>query len=218
MSEPPDTGLLHEIYPVSRETVQRLSILVECVRNWQRKTNLVSPGSLEAIWTRHIADSLQCVAIKPDASSWVDLGSGGGFPGLVIAAVMADWKSLREPQVHLIESNQKKAAFLRHANREMGTGAVIHCERVESVSKQFSEIEIVTARAFAPLCRLLEMAEPLFLSGATGLFHKGRGYASEIEECDGVWKFDLVSHASKTSEDSVLLEISNLQRAQQQAR
>ena len=209
-----DPEQLGEFYPVSRETIRRLEVFVDLLVTWQAKTNLVAPDTLPEVWTRHIADSLQCVAIA-DAwpaerrQHWIDLGSGGGFPGLVIAAVLADRAN---SSVALVESNRKKAAFLRQANRKMGAGAEILADRVESAAKRISEAQIVTARAFAPLPKLLNYAAPALLSGATGLFHKGRDYRREIEDCDGLWSFDLIDHPSRIASDSVILEIRNLQR------
>ena len=205
-----ELNLIDKVHPVSRETLDRFSILVNCVHEWQAKTNLVSPTTLDSIWTRHVVDSLQCLAIKPDARSWVDLGSGGGFPGLIIGAVMAEQKSSK---VQLVESNLKKAAFLRQTARKMGIDVLVHAERVESVAEQLDGIDVVTARAFAPLPRLLEYAERLICRGATGLFHKGRGYEQELEECNGLWDFDLINHPSIVSGDSVLLEVKNLKCA-----
>ena len=205
---------LAEIYPVSRETIRRLEVLVDLLVAWQAKTNLVAPETLLDVWIRHIADSLQCIAIADTWPAdrrqyWVDLGSGGGFPGLVVAAVLADRAN---GSVALVESNQKKAAFLRQANRKMGAGAEILAERVESVAKRISKAQIVTARAFAPLPKLLNYAAPALLSGATGLFHKGRDFRREIEDCDGLWSFDLIDHPSRIASDSVILEIRDLQR------
>ncbi len=202
-----ELDLILKTCTVSRETLERFSVLVGCVYEWQRKTNLVSPGTLDMIWTRHIIDSLQCVAICPDARRWVDLGSGGGFPGLVVAAVLAEQEGA---VVQLVESNLKKAAFLRQTSRKMGVDVIVHAERVESVTEQLKEVDVITARAFAPLYRLLEYAAPLISAGSTGLFHKGRGYESELKECVGLWEFDLVNHPSVVSDDSTLLEISNL--------
>lgn len=209
-----DPEQLGKFYPVSRETFGRLEVLVDLLVAWQAKTNLVAPETLENVWIRHIADSLQCVAIADtwpagERQRWIDLGSGGGFPGLVIAAVLAE---RADATIMLVESNQKKAAFLRQANRKMGAGAEILAERVESAAEQISKAQVVTARAFAPLPKLLNHAAPALLSGATGLFHKGRDYRREIEDCDGLWSFDLVDHPSRIASDSVVLEIRNLQR------
>ncbi len=200
---------LSRIYPVSRETFRRFEILVERVEEWQKKTNLVAPSTLNEIWNRHIADSLQCLSIKPDARSWVDIGSGGGFPGLVIAAVMADREN---STVDLVESIQKKCSFLRQVNRQMSGRAKIHCDRIENARNLIPTPEIVTARALAALPMLLELSSPWLLNGATALFHKGREYEAELADCDGLWTFDLVNHESVISSDSVILEIRNLKQ------
>lgn len=198
---------LQAIHPVSRETFQRLELYVERLKEWQTKTNLVAPSTLEQIWERHIADSLQCIALKQDVRSWVDIGSGGGLPGLVINAVMIDHINY---DLHMVESNSKKCAFLRQINRQMGGKAQIYSARIESAAKQIKTPEVVTARALASLPKLLELSSFWLEGGAVGLFHKGREYKTEIEECNGLWEFDLIEHPSRVAEDSVLLEISNL--------
>ena len=198
---------LNEILPVSRETFLKLEILADGVERWQPKPNLIANGTLDDLWSRHIADSLQSIALKSSAKHWIDIGSGGGFPGLVIAACMA---MSEDSTVHLVESNSKKCAFLRQMNRQMGAKAEIHAERIESAAKRISTPEIVTARALAALPKLLDLASPWLLDGAIGLFHKGRDFEAEIKECDGLWEFDLINHPSTISDESVILEISNL--------
>ncbi len=205
----PEFELINQIYPVSRETMNRLNILVDAVRAWQKKTNLVAHSTIGSIWARHVADSIQCAELMPDARCWVDVGSGGGFPGLVIAAVMAEHENAK---VHLVESNHKKSAFLMQAARKMDVPVIVHADRIESAAKQFSNVDIVTARAFAPLKKLLELVEPIMTGRTVALFHKGRDYRPEIEECNGLWTFDLIDHKSSIAEDSVVLEISNLQK------
>ncbi len=205
---------LLRIYPVSRETFQRLKIMVERVEEWQKKTNLIALSTLNDIWSRHIADSLQCLRLKPEARSWVDIGSGGGFPGLVIAAVMAEHES---SSVDLVESIQKKCSFLRQVNRQMGATAKIHCNRIENVSLSIPQPEIITGRALAALPTLLELSSPWMLNGATALFHKGREFEAELADCDGLWEFDLVHHESVISSDSVILEIRNLKQVKADA-
>lgn len=209
MSGYSETRTLSKIHPVSRETLGRLSSYVDLLVQWQQKTNLIASSTVEQIWDRHVADSLQVLALKPDCRKWLDLGSGGGFPGLVIAAAMADQK---DASVTLVESNQKKAAFLRQANRKMDAGAKIHNGRIEDFAGQGIEVSVVTARALATLPLLLELAYPWMAKGAVALFHKGRDFERELEECDGLWNFDLVHHQSLISADSAILEISNLQR------
>ena len=200
---------LSRIHPVSRETFARLKILVARIEEWQKKTNLVAPSTLNDIWNRHIADSLQCISLKPEARSWVDIGSGGGFPGLVIAAIMADYE---DSSVSLVESIQKKCSFLRQVNRQMQTRAQVYCGRIEDINSFVSQPEIVTARALAALPLLLKLASPWLLNDATALFHKGREFEAELADCDGLWEFDLVNHRSAISTDSVILEIRNLKQ------
>ena len=200
---------LSVIHPVSRETIERLNIYVDRLVEWQKKTNLVAPSTLNDIWERHIADSLQCIAIKPHALSWLDLGSGGGLPGMVIAAALAERE---DAHITLVESNRKKTAFLRQVNRQMNSGAKILTGRIEEVGQLGNSPEIVTARALTALPKLLELVYPWLSTGAVGLFHKGREYRRELADCDGLWRFDLICHESRIATDSVILEISNLQR------
>ncbi len=130
-----DTGqIVHKYGDVSRETLERLQIYVDLVLKWQPAQNLIAPSTIADIWTRHVADSLQTQWLDPAARVWVDIGSGGGFPGIVTAILLAD-----EPDahVHLIESNQRKAAFLRTALRETGSTGTVHPGRIESVAKDW---------------------------------------------------------------------------------
>lgn len=200
--------LLFQIYRLRDNELEALAEYVSQLIKWQAKTNLIAPSTVKQIWDRHIADSLQCFAAYPSAKYWVDLGSGGGLPGLV-TAIMLQEKS--DTIVHLLESNQKKAAFLRSVSLKLNLNTKIHAGRIESEAKQINGIEVVTARALAPLPKLLGLAEPL-MRGAVGLFHKGRDYSRELEDCSGLWNFDLVEHESKIEPDSVLLEIRNLKR------
>jgi 16S rRNA (guanine527-N7)-methyltransferase len=182
--------------PVSRETEARLDRFVALLLNWQRRINLIAPSTEAKLWTRHVADSLQLLALVPDARRWVDLGSGGGFPGLVIACALAETKGA---QVHLVESNAKKAAFLREAARVTGVPAVIHATRIEDFVDNAPEgIEVVTARALAPLVDLLGSAYPLIQRGAWGLFSKGQAAASELTEAGKHWKIRASLEVSRT--------------------
>lgn len=208
-----DLEFLHTVYPVSRETMQRLETYGSLLAAWQQKTNLVAPSTLDHFWRRHVADSLQCLALKPETSVWADLGSGGGFPGLAIAVANA---GRPDRQHHLVESIHKKCAFLREVARHTGARATVHCERIESAAKGIAELpqppQIVTARALTSLDKLLALSEPLLAAGAIALFHKGREFEAELRECNGLWRFDLIVHPSRIEADSVLLEISRLQR------
>jgi 16S rRNA (guanine527-N7)-methyltransferase len=180
------------ITPVSRETAARLDRFVGLFLTWQRKLNLVSSSTLGTLWTRHIADSLQLVRLAPEATTWLDLGSGGGFPGLVIACALADTAGRR---VHLVESNARKAAFLREAARILSLPAVVHCARIEDFVPRWSDsAEVVVARALAPLPRLLDYASPALKKGAKGLFPKGQDVEAELTEAAKSWNIaaDLV--------------------------
>jgi 16S rRNA (guanine527-N7)-methyltransferase len=205
-----DREVLSAVWPVSRETIERLETFRLLLERWQAKTNLVSPGTLSEFWIRHVADSLLVKRIAPNALHFADLGTGGGFPGMVLAIVQAEVPGARH---FLIESNQKKCAFLRVVARETGAAATICNERIESATKQIldsgSQIEIVTARALTSMSKLLDLADPFLAAGAVGLFHKGREYRSELEECNGLWRYDLVVHDSGIEPGSVLLEVRN---------
>ncbi len=160
------------LVPVSRETEDRLALYVALLRRWQRIKNLVGPSTLDRVWTRHVADSAQLAALMPEGRRWLDMGSGAGFPGLVIAMLLRDAPG---SVVHLVESNARKCAFLREAARETGAAAVIHNARVENVTPELEHVDVVTARALAPLPDLLEMGKIPLSRGAFGLFLKSAG-------------------------------------------
>src|SRR6185369_17090629 len=150
--------------PVSRETEARLDRFVDLLVEWQAKTNLVAPSTLPHLWTRHIADSLQLLDLAPTAKIWVDLGSGGGFPGVVLACALAETPGA---MVHLVERNAKKAAFLREAIRVTGSPGTVHLADIGDTVERFAgSVDCVTARAVAPLHELVGFAEPLVKRGA----------------------------------------------------
>lgn len=161
---------------VSRETEQRLATYVELLRKWQTIKNLVSEGTLDEIWTRHIADSAQVLPLAPGASVWADMGSGAGFPGLVIAILLREEDGAL---VHLIESNNRKCAFLREVARETGAHVQVHCARVEDVVPTLSGIDALTARGLAPLPQLLLWGKRLIEAGTLGVFLKGEEFRRE---------------------------------------
>jgi 16S rRNA (guanine527-N7)-methyltransferase len=172
--------------PVSRETTDRLDRFVPVLLRWQQRINLIAPSTEPHVWTRHISDSLQLIGLAPDARVWADLGSGGGFPGLVIACALAETPGAR---IHLVETNSKKIAFLREAVRATDTPAVVHAARIEDFAALPPEkMDAVTARALAPLPKLLGIAAPLLKSGALGLFPKGQDVASELTKAAKSWK------------------------------
>lgn len=197
-----------ELLGVSRETEQRLSILVDELRRWQSVKNLVGSGTLDRIWIRHVADSAQLLDHAPDARRWIDLGSGAGFPGLVLGVLLRDRP---DAQIHLVESNGRKCAFLRHAARVTGANAVVHQARLETVVGRFAgSTDVVTARALARLVDLIAWTRPLLQSGAIGLFPKGREAQAELTEAAKSWTFSAQIVPSRTSSDGRILRIKGL--------
>lgn len=202
----PGLETLEALLPVSRETYDRLAVFVALVRKWQKAENLVAPGTLPEIWTRHVADSAQLIPLFPDARQWLDLGSGGGFPGLVVAILLGD---ITGAAVHLVESNTRKCAFLRTAIRETGAPAVVHQGRIEDVLAKWTEpVDVISARALASLSDLLRMSAHMIGPWRRAAFLKGVDYRAEIAEASQSWDLDLLIHPSRISEGSVILEIS----------
>jgi 16S rRNA (guanine527-N7)-methyltransferase len=197
--------------PVSRETMERLDRFVELLLTWQRTTNLIASSTIPNIWTRHIADSLQLIDLAPDARVWVDLGSGGGFPGLMIASTLAGKPGAL---VHLVESNAKKAAFLREAQRLTGAPAIVHVERIEDFAAGFRDrADAVTARAVAPLKSLLDKCFPLLgKNGATGLFPKGQNVELELGEARKRWNIKVNLVPSRTDPAARIVVVRELER------
>ena len=182
--------------PVSRETEARLDRYVALLLEWQTKTNLVAPSTLPNIWTRHISDSLQLTDLAPSAKIWVDLGSGGGFPGVVLACALAETPGAN---VHLVERNAKKAAFLREAVRITSAAATVHLAGIgDIVDRIGSRVDCVTARALAPLHQLVGFAEPLMRGGAKALFLKGQDVEAELTEATKYWNIEPRLHSSRT--------------------
>ena len=194
---------------VSRETLDRLQIFVDLVLKWQPAQNLIAPSTIPDIWTRHVADSLQTQWSYPEARTWVDIGSGGGFPGVVTAILLADQP---DGHVHMIESNQRKVAFLRTALRETGSKGTVHPGRIESVAKGWTHgpVDAVSARALASLDQLLQLAEPFTARGARAVFHKGQDFQREVNEASDTWDFDLVEKVSLIDPVSRMLLLSNI--------
>ena len=182
--------------PTSRDTQTRLDRFVELLLAAQRHTNLISKSSAATLWTRHIADSLQLLDLAPDARLWIDLGSGAGFPGLVLACALADQPGA---QVHLVESTLKKANFLRQTADQIGVPVMVHAVRIEDFGKTFgARPDAVTARALAPLDKLLGLARPLLEKGAQGLFPKGQDVEHELTQASKYWSFEPKLVPSKT--------------------
>ncbi len=201
---------LRAIVPtVSRETAERLNAFEVLFRKWSAAIDLASPSTLADLWKRHILDSAQLFPLAPDAKRWLDLGSGGGFPGIVTACFLAE---ISGASIDLVESAGKKAAFLRTAAGQLGVPARVHAERIEAMWGGIAAPQVITARALASLTDLFTLAEPWLAGGAKALFQKGRDYQREIDESRVGWSFDLVKHQSSIDQASVILEIGNLRR------
>ncbi|MCZ7593938.1 MAG: 16S rRNA (guanine(527)-N(7))-methyltransferase RsmG [Hyphomicrobium sp.] len=177
-------------FNVSRETIDKLLAYETLLRQWQKTINLVAPSTLDAVWSRHFADSAQLLAMAPpDAKRWLDLGSGAGFPGLVLAVMLADRAGAK---VTLMESDTRKAAFLAEVARRTGAPVDIRPERIEKAATQskLGPVDVITARALAPLPRLLELAAPAFSAHTVGLFLKGREAEAEVDAARERWAFE----------------------------
>jgi len=194
---------------VSRETCDMLVMFEQALIKWNRSINLVATSTEAEIWSRHILDSAQLAALAPAARRWLDIGSGGGFPGLVLAILLRDRPG---GHIDLVESNRKKAGFLQAMVGQFRLHARIHAVRIEAMSVE--PIDVVTARALAPMPLLLELSERWLSGGARALFHKGRDYVHEVSESSQRWTFDLLEHRSAIDPGGVILEISNLHRNQ----
>ena len=201
------------LIPVSRETTTRLDRFVTLLLDWQSTTQLIASGTVRHLWTRHVADFLQLLDLAPQARTWVDLGSGGGFPGLVLACALAETAGAT---VHLVESNARKAAFLREAARTCGVPAVVHAERIEDFVDAFAPpADVVTARALAPLKSLLDQSFDLLKTGAIGLFPKGQDVGAELTEASKYWNMETSLVQSRTNPGGRIVVVRALERRAQ---
>lgn len=202
MQEPLLTGL-----SVSRETIDRLRAYEDLIRKWNKSINLISKASGLEIWNRHILDSAQLFRKSDETTSiWADLGSGGGLPGLVIAILRLEHSP--DMQVHLVESDQRKAVFLRTVSTNLGLKCTIHAKRAEELAPIGADV--VSARALASLDQLIPMAKHHAAPTGTLRFLKGRTAQAEIETAQLNWSFDVVATPSLTDNDAQILEISNV--------
>jgi 16S rRNA (guanine527-N7)-methyltransferase len=208
---------------VSRETLGRLDAYVDLLVKWQRAINLVAPSTLKSLWTRHILDSAQIATLGAKHQSWADLGSGAGFPGLIIAILARDLardpardlaREWPEPGLfYLIESDQRKASFLREAARVTGASVEIQACRAEDILPELrGKVTAVTARALAPLPSLLALAEPLLTTGVEGFFPKGETLSSELQRASEIFAFESRAVPSQSDEKGRILVIRDLRR------
>ncbi len=201
---------LCERFIVSRESLERLEVYVSVLLSWQERINLIGPSTVDQVWSRHIADALQLLLLfPPGKTELADLGSGAGIPGLVIA-IVAGYR------VHLYESNGKKAAFLREAIRQTRATATVHQIRIEQLQDEAAlpGVQVVLARAFAPLERLIGYAEPFLKKGAIGFFHKGQDVDAELTAAAKCWKLNSIKHPSIIDSNGVILEVKEAVRVQ----
>jgi 16S rRNA (guanine527-N7)-methyltransferase len=190
---------------VSRETADRLEIYAAELVRWQKAINLVGRGTLDSVWQRHLLDSAQLLRHLPaSAGPLVDLGAGAGFPGLVLAI-------LGVPDVHLIESDVRKSAFLAEIARRTQTKVTLHTRRIEDVSP--FPAGVVTARAVAPLTALLALAHRFFGPATVGLFHKGRDWRRELTLAEEAWTMDARCLPSVADPDSIIMRVATLHPA-----
>lgn len=196
-------------FPVTKGAIERLEAYADTLRLWQKRINLVAPSTLDDVWHRHFADSAQILDLAPlGARSWVDIGSGAGFPGLVIAILLADRQPPASTRITLVESDQRKCAFLAEVLRKTGLGKTISvdilCARIEAppTRAKLAPADVVSARALAPLEKLLEMAIPLLDPRGRGLFLKGRGVSAEIAAAKRAVEFSYDLVPSRTEADA----------------
>ena len=201
-------------FGVTAETIERLKIYADTLALWQKRINLVAPSTIPDVWHRHFADSAQIVDLAPLAGqTWADLGSGAGFPGLVVAILHADVPAPR-PRFVLIESDQRKAAFLAEVVRRTGLTATISvdilCMRIESAATRgmLASADVVSARALAPLDKLIELASPLLKASGCGLFMKGRGVEAELAAAKRSFEFSYELVPSRTEPDAGIVVMS----------
>jgi 16S rRNA (guanine527-N7)-methyltransferase len=209
-----DKAAALRLTPVSHETEARLDRYVALLLQWQAKTNLISPATIPHLWTRHISDSLQLLTLAPDARIWLDFGSGGGFPGVVLACAMADLGG----HVHLVERNAKKAAFLREALRVTQAPGSVHLADIGDNVDSFPErVDCITARAVASLELILGFAAPHMNQGTKALFLKGQDVDAELTEATKYWNINPRLHPSLTGGQGWIVELDQIARREPSA-
>jgi 16S rRNA (guanine527-N7)-methyltransferase len=203
-----DAAQFLENFDVSRETISRLEAYEALLTKWNPRINLVSATTLSQIWSRHFLDSAQIFDLAANGNSWADLGSGGGFPGLIIAALAAEKKP--DLRVTLVESDLRKSAFLASAAREMKLSVHILSERIEQIPALTADV--LSARALAPLEKLLEFSHLHLRADGVGIFPKGESWRKEVTAAQKVWSFDYEAYDSKTDSEAAILVIKGVKR------
>lgn len=220
-------------FDVSRETLEKLVVYQALLGKWQQRINLVGPATLGAFWTRHVADSAQLLGLaRRQDRVWLDLGSGGGFPGLVLAMMLEPRGGL----VHLVESDERKVAFLRTVIRETGAPAQVHLSRIETLAEArpasghdtghdtghgsgvgseaaaafIGDVQVITARALAALPKLLPLVAPFFNPSTIALLPKGRGWQEELTQAEQSWTLEAQIIESVTDKDARVVKLTHL--------
>lgn len=187
---------------VSRETIERLEAYVALLREWSRVHNLIGPIEMDQIWSRHIADSAQLITLAPDTLRWIDFGSGAGLPGLILAVLLAERAG---GSVELVEANATRAAFLREAGRRLAVPVFVHQERLERIVERWnSPVDALSARALAPMSKLVDWLSPLIARGVPGYFHKGLDFDNEWAEVHDRDRFVLLQHNSRIGSGTIV--------------
>ncbi len=203
-----DKAAALKLHDVSRETLRRLEQYVDLLLLWQQKMNLIAPSTIPFVWTRHVANSLQLLDHAPEAKTWIDLGSGGGFPAIPIACALAERPG---SLAQMVESNGKKAAFLREAVRVTGVPARVHLDRIEKFCQgPVESVDVVSARALSPLKLLCDQTFPWIEKGAIGLFPKGQDIDAELTEATKYWNIEATVAPSKTSTAGCIVIVRHL--------
>jgi len=204
-----DRAVALRLNTVSRETLARLDRFVELLLHWQSSMNLIGSSTIPQLWTRHVADSLQLLDLAPNARTWIDLGTGAGFPGVVIACALAGMPGAK---VWLVDKSPKKGAFLRAAVRALDIPALVHTGRIEDFSASFSDsADVVTARALAPMPKLLGFVAPFVEKGAQALLSKGQDIDAELTEAAKYWNIEAMRVPSRTNPTSRIVVVSRLE-------
>jgi len=201
-------SLVHDF--VSRETIARLDQVATLLIQRQKRLNLIARSTVPVLWTRHIADSLQLLPLAPGARTWIDLGSGAGFPGLALACALVEVPGTR---VELVESVQKKANFLGEVIQALALPAIVHARRIEDFTAETkTRFDVVTARALAPMDRLLRYATPLLKRGAIGLFPKGQDVAAELTQASKSWNIEAELIQSITDPSGRIIRVQHVRQ------
>ena len=201
-----DSGAKSWLDNLDTKTIERLKIYHDLLLKWKSVKNLISNKTYDDIWTRHFQDSAQILDLAPNAQSWVDLGSGGGFPGLVIAILLSENLNCK---IQLIDSDHRKCAFLRHVSRETGASVDVHCGRIEDILPHLDRPDVISARALAPMKQLLDWSEAFIKQGTTGLFLKGQDVDKELTEISTYSNFKMKMVKSKTDPKARIVVVSH---------